>query len=172
MLAQTQPLPLNAPMGKHTTTASLLIAFGYLFAAPLAAQDKTPAHPLPSKEDLTYLAGQLRERWEQPPNADNVRISVILKLKRDGTLEKEPEIKSVGDKPASDEIIESVRRAIQKALPFKLSAANYESWKELSLVFKTDNNSSNVPPSGKPAANSPAAPPPPTPPKPPAAPQS
>ncbi len=86
---------------------------------------------------FSEIVRQLYVCWSPPAGLDakNLVVTVSISLNRDGSLESPPHAKPTGYGPAFQAAAESAVRAVQQCSPLRLPAAQYESWRELSVNF-------------------------------------
>jgi outer membrane biosynthesis protein TonB len=85
---------------------------------------------------------QINENWNKPAGIENIKVTLSLKLDKDGTV-IEVKIKdspSTGNKQLQDLVNEGALRAAKKASPIKnLRPDRYDVWKEFDLNFDLSN---------------------------------
>jgi len=93
--------------------------------------------PLSITEKL-LIKQQIEDNWNKPAGIDNIKVTLSLKLDKDGTV-IEVKIKdspSTGNKQLQDLVNEGALRAAKKASPIKnLRPDRYDVWKEFDLNF-------------------------------------
>lgn len=91
------------------------------------------------------LLRQLRPHWRSPSGADveQLRVVVVARLNRDGTLAGEPRAEAVSGVTASNRpqarlFAERAVAAVKLAAPYDLPAEFYDAWKVIRPRFKKD----------------------------------
>jgi hypothetical protein len=80
---------------------------------------------------------QLQRCWKKPSGGDGQRtsVSLVVKLKRDGTLDGVPVPQQQTITPFGRNFQGSAYRAIVDCQPYKLPAASYDEWKQFVPTF-------------------------------------
>jgi colicin import membrane protein len=95
-----------------------------------------------SVSEISALAARLKQNWNTPPGAGNMKVRIFISLKRDGTLAAPPEVMTEGSGGIYQAMRDSAIRAINASQPFNmLRPSTYDvvgGWKELDLRFNTD----------------------------------
>jgi len=91
------------------------------------------------------LLRQLRPHWRSPSGADveQLRVVVVARLNRDGTLAGEPRAEAVSgitpsNRPQARLFAERAVAAVKLAAPYDLPAEFYDAWKVIRPRFKKD----------------------------------
>ena len=88
--------------------------------------------------EIMLINQQINENWNKPTGIENIKVTLSLKLDKDGTV-IEVKIKdspSTGNKQLQDLVNEGALRAAKKASPIKnLRLERYDLWKEFDLNF-------------------------------------
>ena len=97
--------------------------------------------PSISISEINALAARLRQNWIPPAGAQQMKIRIFLKMKRDGTLAAPAEVVTPGTGGIYQAMRESTLRAIEVSQPFDmLRPSSYDvpgGWKEMDLNFNT-----------------------------------
>lgn len=92
--------------------------------------------------EINKIKQQINENWNKPAGIENIKVTLSLKLDKDGTV-IEVKIKdspSTGNKQLQDLVNEGALRAAKKASPIKnLRPDRYDVWKEFDLNFDLSN---------------------------------
>lgn len=92
--------------------------------------------------EINKIKQQINENWNKPAGIENIKVTLSLKLDKDGTV-IEVKIKdspSTGNKQLQDLVNEGALRAAKKASPIKnLKPDRYDVWKEFDLNFNLSN---------------------------------
>jgi TonB C terminal len=111
------------------------VAFPSLGNTQLSEPSKPP---IPSKElerDVTALYNRLQACWN-PASGSDPAVTVILKLKQNGTLDGEPRVVPGSGAAPQDAAIKRALEAVKRCQPFRLSPGTYEGWKEIQVTFQ------------------------------------
>ncbi len=149
--AEVKPLPVQKPKSQQQkfdpsqVQALLNKQDPQRMAAAGSALNTTPAMGAPkqqsralSQNDIDALRGRIRQCWNLPGGSDttDVVIEVRMKLNKDGSLETAPVLLSRNSNPIFQATADSALRAIRLCAPYDfLSAATYESWREMDITF-------------------------------------
>ena len=90
--------------------------------------------------ELDALKQQVQKCWNVPTgavNAEDLAISIEVRLNRDGTLMGQPQIVNQGRYKSDFHRIaaESAKRAVLQCQPYKLPPEKYERWREITMNF-------------------------------------
>lgn len=91
-----------------------------------------------SQSEIDGLRGQIQRCWNVPAgamDAENLRVSIQMRLNRNGEVEGSPQI--VGGAGAGAERIaaEAGRRAVLRCQPYNLPADRYDAWADVIVHF-------------------------------------
>lgn len=100
-----------------------------------------------SLDEQIFLSvmNQTEKNWHPPVkthlNTENIRVILYISLNDDGTVNK-VKIKDVMCPPNSDKTCkltaESCIEAVKKTSPYKLPPEDYETWKEVNMLFDSN----------------------------------
>ncbi len=91
-----------------------------------------------SADEKEFLRRQIGNCWNTPvgvKNAENLVVKIKIRLKRDGTLERPPEILSPLSSATYRVAADSAVRAIRRCGPYQLPAKKFNVWREIVLNF-------------------------------------
>jgi len=127
---------------------SLVLSFGLSVSPCFGQEQKEPFNPHKVQQmldknsalmkDVMSIRGQLFKCWIVPQTKESIegiRVDLFIKLKPNGMLDGEPELKTEHKDELSKAVAASVIKAVNKCQPFKASKSTYELWKELDLSF-------------------------------------
>jgi hypothetical protein len=116
-------------------------SFNGVFAAGPKRQDAplTVKQGTPLQKQLEAMRTAIRRNWNQPVGSKE-NIVVRIRLKRDGSLDGEPQVISQPtDEPNYQVTAASVVRAVKLSQPFTmLGPESYDSWKDIEIEFVPD----------------------------------
>jgi outer membrane biosynthesis protein TonB len=102
----------------------------------------TGSAPKLSQSEIDALRARLRDCWSPPagaPNADKLKVPIVIRFKQDGTLAGPPEPENTPRDAYSQAMVDSAVRATIRCQPYTmLSPAKYETWKEIMVDFSLD----------------------------------
>ena len=102
----------------------------------------TGSSPKLSQSEIDALRARLRDCWSPPagaPNADKLKVPIVIRFKQDGTLAGPPEPETRPHDAYSQAMVDSAVRATIRCQPYTmLSPAKYETWKEIMVDFSLD----------------------------------
>jgi len=88
------------------------------------------------------LQQHVTKNWiasDVPGNPELIHVDVVLQMRRDGTVDGEPEVSVTDDGGQSDATVrayvQSVRAAIASSQPFPLPADRYDVWRTIVISF-------------------------------------
>lgn len=106
--------------------------------ASLGGSRSTPGEKL-SQSEMDALRGQIQRCWNVPAgalDAENLKVSVQMKLDPSGNIEGSPRIIAGGNGNMVERAAaESARRAVLQCAPYNLPAAKYDTWSEVIVHF-------------------------------------
>lgn len=109
-------------------------ATAVLLSASVAAQETTSLGET--------LQRHLADNWvisDVQGRAELVRVTVLLRMNPDGTVDGEPEVTVTDDGGQTAATVatyvQSVRTAIVRSQPFPLPAARYDDWRTIEISF-------------------------------------
>jgi colicin import membrane protein len=92
-----------------------------------------------SQDEISALRARISSCWSPPPGvsaASNIRVSLGLILKQDGSLAQPPTLVEATPSPLGPALAESAKRAVLSCQPFTmLRPEHYQQWRELQLDF-------------------------------------
>lgn len=93
-----------------------------------------------SQTEMDALRGMIQKNWQIIPgmaDAGDVRIRVVMRLDRDGTIIGKPEVEAVGGSEGTRRALSGgAYRAILRSAPFtNLPADKYDAWSEVIVNF-------------------------------------
>ena len=91
-------------------------------------------------EAVAALHRRVMRRWKVPPGAPEMELTVRLRLASGGWLRRQPEIREAGKQfdPTFRSIAAGLVRAVNQSMPLRrIPKANYETWRDLDLEFRT-----------------------------------
>jgi outer membrane biosynthesis protein TonB len=92
-----------------------------------------------SQDEISALKARLSSCWSPPPGisaASNVRVSLGIILKQDGSLAQPPTLVEATASPLGPALAESAKRAVLACQPFTmLRPEHYQQWRQLQLDF-------------------------------------
>ena len=102
----------------------------------------TGASPKLSQSEIDALRARLRDCWSPPagaPNADRLKVPIVIRFKQDGTLAGPPEPETTPHDAYTQAMVDSAVRATIRCQPYTmLSPAKYDTWKEIMVDFSLD----------------------------------
>lgn len=110
---------------------------------PLQAEKPRAPATDPSEAVIGAVAALRRRvlsRWKVPPGTPDLVLTVCLRMASGGWLRRQPEIKEVGGlfDPTFRALAAGLVRALNQSMPLRsVPRANYETWRELELIFST-----------------------------------
>ena len=91
-----------------------------------------------SQSELDALRGQIAKCWNVPAgveDAQNLRVTVKMKLSPSGEIEGAPEVSGGGSSGIERAAVESARRAVLRCAPYNLPQEKYETWADVVVNF-------------------------------------
>ena len=92
-----------------------------------------------SASEMDALRSAIEQCWSVPiglSDAVDMRVTVTMKLARDGALASKPTVKATGgEKGARRAFAGSARRAVMKCAPYSLPVEKYDTWSEVVVNF-------------------------------------
>ncbi|MCR4267261.1 hypothetical protein [Nitratireductor sp. ZSWI3] len=106
--------------------------------ASLGGERKTSGQKL-TQSEMDALRGQIQRCWNVPAgalDAENLKVSIQLRLDASGAIEGSPQIISGGNGSMVERAAaESARRAVLQCAPYNLPAEKYEAWADVIVHF-------------------------------------
>jgi colicin import membrane protein len=84
------------------------------------------------------MQAKMRECWRLPTGgvgADQMIVTVRVRLRRDGLLAAYPEVQNTSSSPFFRIAAESVKRALKACEPYDLPPDKYDIWRDMDLAF-------------------------------------
>jgi hypothetical protein len=95
-----------------------------------------------SLSELDMLRRRLADCWHVPVGVQRARdliVTVHIQLRRDGSLQAQPQVINASMHPAFRVASESAVRAVQECAPFTfLPVSKYEVWQDITLDFNPE----------------------------------
>jgi hypothetical protein len=92
-----------------------------------------------SQTEIDALKGQIQRCWNVPAgaaDAQDLRVSVQMRLSRSGEIEGAPQIVAGGGGAGVERIAaEAARRAVLRCAPYNLPADKYDAWSDVLVHF-------------------------------------
>ena len=71
------------------------------------------------------------ERTAGAEDAEGLKVTVKMKLTKEGEIEGAPEVSGSGISPVQRAAIESARRAVMRCAPYSLPQDKYDTWSDV-----------------------------------------
>ncbi len=92
-----------------------------------------------SRSEMDALRGAIEQCWNVPiglSDAEDMRVTITMKLAKDGTIDGKVNVKSSGgESRARRAFSESARRAVLKCAPYNLPKEKYDTWSQVVVNF-------------------------------------
>ena len=105
---------------------------------PRAGAFEGRAQQLAINHIASVMQAKMRQCWRLPTGgvgADQMIVTVRIKLRRDGLLAAYPEVQNTSSSPFFRVAAESVKRALKACEPYDLPPDKYEIWRDMDLDF-------------------------------------
>jgi outer membrane biosynthesis protein TonB len=116
-------------------------AAGETLNSTMALGTRTGTASRLAQSEIDALRAKLARCWNPPVgaiNADRTQVLLLIRLNQDGTLAGPPQPEGGARDATSRAMMESAVRATIQCQPYDmLSAAHYETWKELEIDFNS-----------------------------------